>query len=56
MKRRNFVKNTAAAGLGLSVLGLHGCKDAKKEGASEKGINNMAEMAMPFFKLSLAQV
>jgi len=55
MKRRNFVRNTAAAGLGLSVLGLHSCKNAKKEGASEEGMNEMEEMAMPFFKLSLAQ-
>lgn len=55
MKRRNFVKNTAAAGLGLSVLGLHSCKNAKKEGSSEEVMNEMEEMAVPFFKLSLAQ-
>lgn len=55
MKRRNFVRNTAAAGLGLSVLGLHSCKNAKKEVTSEEGIKEMEEMAMPFFKLSLAQ-
>ncbi|GGD48711.1 sugar phosphate isomerase/epimerase family protein [Muriicola marianensis] len=53
MKRRKFVRNTAAAGMGLSILGVYGCKQGKKEGTEEAEI--AADMAEPFFKLSLAQ-
>ena len=53
MKRRRFVKNTAAAGMGLSVLGIYGCKQDKKEGTEEG--EGEAVAAEPFFKLSLAQ-
>lgn len=53
MKRRRFVRNTAAAGLGLSVVGIYSCKNAKKEETKET--ESAMESAEPFFKLSLAQ-
>jgi sugar phosphate isomerase/epimerase len=53
MERRKFVRNTAAAGIGLSVVGMYGCKQAKKEEAEQT--DSEMEMAEPFFKLSLAQ-
>jgi sugar phosphate isomerase/epimerase len=53
MNRRKFVRNTTAAGMGLSLLGIYGCKPEKKATPEE----NEGEMgtAEPFFKLSLAQ-
>lgn len=53
MKRRKFVTKTAVAGLGLSVVGVYSCKEAKKE-ASE-ALEEIKEIKGPFFKLSLAQ-
>ena len=53
MKRRRFVRNTAAAGMGLSVLGIYSCKEAKKE--EKEDMESDMETAEPFFKLSLAQ-
>ncbi len=53
MKRRKFVRHTAAAGVGLSVLGIYGCKQGKKEDAEQA--EPVADTAEPFFKLSLAQ-
>ena len=53
MKRRKFVRNTTAAGVGLSVLGIYGCKQEKKETTEETEAETVA--AGPFFKLSLAQ-
>ncbi|WP_372973179.1 sugar phosphate isomerase/epimerase family protein [Muriicola sp.] len=53
MKRRKFVRNTAAAGAGLSLLGLYGCKQGKKE--NEGKTETETVMTEPFFKLSLAQ-
>jgi sugar phosphate isomerase/epimerase len=53
MKRRKFVRNTAAAGMGLSILGMYGCKQDKKAGAEEA--EEPEESVTPFFKLSLAQ-
>ncbi len=55
MKRRNFVKNTTTAGIGLSVLGIYGCKEAKKDESKENEMESVMETAAPFFKLSLAQ-
>ena len=55
MKRRNFVKNSAVAGIGLSFLGIYSCKQGKKEGTDETGMEGMEEVMEPFFKLSLAQ-
>jgi sugar phosphate isomerase/epimerase len=55
MKRRNFVKNSAAAGIGLSFLGIYSCKQTKKEGTDKTGMEGMEEVMEPFFKLSLAQ-
>ncbi|QBA65519.1 sugar phosphate isomerase/epimerase family protein [Muriicola soli] len=53
MKRRRFVRNTAAAGLGLAVVGMYGCKQAKKEASGV--MEEIEELSEPFFKLSLAQ-
>ncbi len=53
MKRRKFVRNSAVAGVGVSLLGIYGCKQGKKE-ETEEG-ETATEMAEPFFKLSLAQ-
>ncbi len=55
MKRRNFVKNSAVAGVGLSVLGIYSCKEVKKEATDETGMEEKEESMEPFFKLSLAQ-
>ena len=56
MKRRNFIQNTAHAGLAFSILGLHACKDKKKEGEPTESDMTMEEATFePFFKLSLAQ-
>lgn len=55
MKRRIFIGRTAQASIAFSVLGVHACKNTKKEEAgteSEMVENNVAE---PFFELSLAQ-
>ncbi len=55
MKRRNFVKNSAVAGIGLSVMGIYSCKEAKKDGTEEAEMEGKEEDLEPFFKLSLAQ-
>ena len=56
MKRRKFIRNSAQAGIGFSLLGIYSCKDAKK---AEKGDEAVEEeviaTVLPFFKLSLAQ-
>ncbi len=53
MKRRKFVRNTAAAGVGLSLIGIYGCKQEKKSAPEEPG--SEMDSVEPFFKLSLAQ-
>ncbi len=53
MRRRKFVRNTAAAGMGLSILGIYGCKQEKKAATDEA--QGEMDVAEPFFKLSLAQ-
>ncbi len=56
MKRRNFIRNSASAGIGFSLLGIYSCKDAKKDLKKEAAVEeNVLEAATPFFKLSLAQ-
>ncbi len=52
MRRRTFVRNAALTGVGLGVLGIHGCTSS-----SQKETQNTDEptAAGPFFKLSLAQ-
>lgn len=54
MKRRNFIRNSSQFGLAISLFGIYGCKETKKkeEGEAEQV---QAEVAAPFFKLSLAQ-
>ena len=51
MKRRNFVKNTSLAGIGLSALGLAACKDS----SSTQTSSETDPMSKVFFKFSLAQ-
>lgn len=56
MNRRKFVNRTAKTGLALTFLGVHACKENKKEGkidATEEVVEK--SMTEPFFKLSLAQ-
>ncbi|WP_343487068.1 sugar phosphate isomerase/epimerase family protein [Allomuricauda sp. d1] len=55
MKRRKFIGNTAQAGLVVSFLGLHACKEAKKEAPEQDAAMAEEESTAPFFKLSLAQ-
>jgi len=55
MKRRRFIENTAQAGLAVSFLGLHACKNQSKNKESEMTATTAVEVAEPFFKLSLAQ-
>lgn len=54
MKRRNFVRNLAVAGAGVSTLGITSCSASasKSEGDPE---NTSEKIVEPFFKLSLAQ-
>ncbi|WP_019671265.1 sugar phosphate isomerase/epimerase family protein [Eudoraea adriatica] len=56
MKRRNFIRNSAGAGIGFSLLGIYSCRDAKKDVKKEEAVEeNVLKTATPFFKLSLAQ-
>ncbi|WP_422861890.1 sugar phosphate isomerase/epimerase family protein [Flagellimonas sp. W118] len=55
MKRRNFVVNSAKAGLALTALGGYACKQTKKEPESEEVAVVTEERTSPFFELSLAQ-
>lgn len=55
MKRRNFIRKTSAAGIGVSILGTYACKETKKENDQAKEEMDEATLAAPFFKLSLAQ-
>lgn len=55
MKRRNFIRKTSAAGIGVSILGTYACKETKKENDQAKEEMDEADLAAPFFKLSLAQ-
>ncbi len=56
MKRRNFIQNTAHAGLALSFFGVYACKNTKKESESAESDEAASEAPVePFFKLSLAQ-
>lgn len=55
MKRRRFIQNTAQAGLGISFLGMHACKNKAKNSDSEELETIATEVVEPFFKLSLAQ-
>lgn len=55
MKRRNFIRKTSAAGLGLTVMGTYACRETRKEPDSMADETAPAQMAEPFFKLSLAQ-
>ena len=53
MKRRKFIRNASAAGIGVSILGTYACKETKKK--ELETADQEPEMASPFFKLSLAQ-
>ena len=54
MNRRKFVNHSTKAGIALTLLGAHACKQTKKEEESETVAEE--EVAVePFFKLSLAQ-
>lgn len=55
MKRRNFVVNSAKAGLAITALGGYACKQTKKEPESEEVAVVTEEATSPFFELSLAQ-
>lgn len=54
MKRRQFIGNSAKAGVGLSIMGIYACKNTnkKEEKEEETAVEAVVE---PFFKLSLAQ-
>ncbi|WP_422082558.1 sugar phosphate isomerase/epimerase family protein [Ulvibacterium sp.] len=55
MRRRRFIQNGSRAGLALSLLGFHACKQEKKKDSKETEENTIMEETGPFFKLSLAQ-
>jgi len=55
MKRRHFVQNTAVAGIGVSIIGMYGCKNTKKEDGNETEKEATTAAPEPFFALSLAQ-
>ena len=56
MNRRKFIRNGSHAGLALSLLGFHACKEAKKEEGDPMDDKGEAmDSTEPFFKLSLAQ-
>lgn len=56
MRRRNFIQNSAQAGIAISLLGVHACKqNQKKETSDTKSSENVEMEAAPLFKLSLAQ-
>ncbi|MFS4455150.1 sugar phosphate isomerase/epimerase family protein [Maribacter sp. 2304DJ31-5] len=55
MKRRKFIRNTSAAGLGISLIGTYACKEAKKEKEMAADETKSAAISKPFFELSLAQ-
>ena len=48
MKRRVFIRNTALTGIGVGMVGIHGCTSSGKEERDQSATNL-------FFKLSLAQ-
>lgn len=55
MKRRNFIRNSSQAGLALSLLGIYGCKENKKQEVPAAENTMVTNEVAPFFKLSLAQ-
>lgn len=55
MKRRNFIRKTSAAGIGVTFLGTYACKETKKQGDAIVEEPAVEMIADPFFKLSLAQ-
>lgn len=54
MKRRDFVKQTSKASLGIAALGMYACKNATKQKVQEN-ISVEKKEADLFFKISLAQ-
>lgn len=54
MKRRDFVKQTSRASLGIAALGMYACKNGTKQQAQEAIIVDKKEADL-FFKISLAQ-
>ena len=55
MKRRNFIRKTSVASVGISFLGTYACKETKKENDSTAEVTDEVADAAPFFTLSLAQ-
>lgn len=58
MKRRNFIQNSAQAGIALSILGIYGCKQNKKKEMADTEVEEdtlLDTHVEPLFKLSLAQ-
>lgn len=55
MKRRNFIRKTTAAGIGVSFLGSYACKEEKKQADVPVEEPVLETVLSPFFKLSLAQ-
>lgn len=55
MKRRDFLGQTAHAGVAVSLLGFHACKKQNKKESTEIDTIEEEVIAGPFFKLSLAQ-
>ncbi|KQC30452.1 sugar phosphate isomerase/epimerase family protein [Flagellimonas eckloniae] len=58
MKRRNFIQNSAQAGIALSILGIYGCKQNKKKEMADTEVEEdtlLDAHVESLFKLSLAQ-
>ncbi|MGB3149986.1 MAG: sugar phosphate isomerase/epimerase, partial [Maribacter sp.] len=52
MRRRNFIRKTSTAGIGVSILGTYACKVAKKGAKATMAETTPIDL---FFKLSRAQ-
>jgi sugar phosphate isomerase/epimerase len=56
MKRRNFIRSSAKAGMAVSFFGAYACKENKKGVIENSSATDVIEkVTEPFFKLSLAQ-
>ncbi|MEO9511043.1 MAG: TIM barrel protein [Flavobacteriaceae bacterium] len=58
MKRRSFIQRSVRVGAAISVLGIYGCKERKKETGDttvDMEDNALDSNVKPVFKLSLAQ-
>lgn len=55
MKRRIFLRNSALAGMGIGLAGIHACQPSTKSGSGSQTPESEPAEFSPFFKLSLAQ-